>query len=428
VEGARALRRSGAGTASTVWWRAAGVFVVASLVRLAAALHFLPSHGLLAAGGGDGAGYHHLAVAVSRGDLFSDHLYVSRPPGLPLVLGALYAAFGTSAKLFICLSVCSSAATAAVAVALAAELGFSAARATVVGLVLAFEPTSVFVGVIPYSDALFALCCALAFLFVIRLRRNISIGSLVALWASLLAAVLVKPSAQLLWVIPCIALIIWGRKGAAAVLSLAMIVPIGLWTLRNAVESDNPTYSSIVAYNLLVYRAVGVESHAEGKDPNKVVLPELEKELAARLGEPVRPYGSYAAPSSGAVQREMIGLALDTIRKYPIQYIGAIPVGVARLFFDPPELVPAGVWRKLATVLSVLLWVVAMVRWPFVRRRDPFFASFVIAVVAYFVITTVVTITAGFGGTRIVLPCIPLAVIIALWPRTTREPAAVAAA
>jgi hypothetical protein len=426
VEGARVVHRSDAGIASTLWWRAGGVFVVAALVRLIAALHFLPSHGLLAAGGGDGFGYHHLAVAVSRGEFFSDHLYVARPPGLPLVLGALYAAFGTSAKLFIVLSVCSSAATAAVAVALAAELGFSVARATMVGLVVAFEPTSVFVGIIPYSDALFALCCALTFLFVVRLRRHVSIGSLVAVWASLSAAVLVKPSAQLLWIIPCITLIIWGRKGAAAVLAFAMLVPIGLWTLRNAVESDNPTYSSIVAYNLLVYRAGGVESHAEDEDYQKVVLPELVKKLAARLGEPARPYTSYAAPSSGAVQREMIGLALDTIREHPIQYIGAIPVGVARLFFDPGP-VPAGVWQKLATVLSVLLWVVALVRWPFVRRQDRFFAWLVIAVVGYFVITTVVVTTSGFGGTRIVLPCIPLAVILVLWPRTTREPTAVAA-
>jgi hypothetical protein len=51
-----------------------------------------------------------------------------------------------------------------------------------------------------------------------------------------------------------------------------------------------------------------------------------------------------------------------------------------------------------------------------VRRADAFFAWLVIAFVGYFVITTVVVITSGFGGTRLALPFLPLVVIVSIWP------------
>jgi 4-amino-4-deoxy-L-arabinose transferase-like glycosyltransferase len=393
-----------------------GVFIFAVVVRVIASFHFVPRNPL--AGTSDGPGYQQLAVRFANGHLLSDPLYVLRPPGLPWLLGALYWMLGThSPTVFVGLSVVCTSLTAVLALRIARLLDFSLRRAVVVGCLVALDPTFVLIGLKPLSDPLFALVCTgLVFLLLKARQANYRGVPLFGLALTLVLAVLVKPSAVLLWLFAFVALLGAKRRVMALAVTAVALVPIVAWTARNYVENGVPTYSSVTNYNLLVYRAGGVESRAEHKDYSTVVLPEIMREMSRRLpGTTVKHYYSYAAPTSKKVYDAELSLALHIISKHPLYYLSAIPVGLERLYLQSEE-VPAGLAYLVATAWYVLVFALSVVKWPRIRRDSPYFAWLALGLVAYFSITTVIDITSGFGGTRIAMPFLPVLFITAAWP------------
>ena len=207
---------------------------------------------------------------------------------------------------------------------------------------------------------------------------------------------------------------------AAVIVAGIALLPIVGWTARNYVETGIPSYSTVFTYNLLFYRAAGTEVRAEGKDYQRVVVPELEQEMARRLKySTVKDYGYYAAPQSSKVASEELRLALHVISQHPVEYLAAIPVGLERLYFSS-ELLPSGGWQRLASLWYAAILIVAAFKWPRIRRANSFFAWLVVAFFVYFSLTTVLIITSGFGGTRLALPFLPLLFITTAWGRSTR--------
>jgi hypothetical protein len=304
---------------------------------------------------------------------------------------------------------------------LAQLLGLARSRALLVGLAVAFDPTFVIIGISPLSDSLFALACLSVAFFLVKARaERYALMPVVGLCVTLVLAVLVKPSALLLWVIPCIALLRAKRLMVAAIVAGIALVPVVGWTARNYAEAGVPTYSSVVAFNLLFYRAAGTQARAEEEDFNRVVRPEIEREMARRLHyATVKPITYYALPQSSRVEREKLSLALHIIGQHPIHYLGAIPIGLKRLYIELPFL-PSRTWKLPATAWYVLLFAAAVFKWPTIRRANRFFAWLIVAFLAYFSLTTVLTITSGFGGTRLALPFLPLLFIAAAWDRRQR--------
>jgi hypothetical protein len=210
-------------------------------------------------------------------------------------------------------------------------------------------------------------------------------------------------------------LVLAKHRTTALLVAAVAILPIVGWTVRNYVDNGIPTYSSVTNYNMLFYRASGTEARAEHMDFSTRVLPAIERELARRLHyTSVKPYTYYAAPTSKKAYDAELTLALRIIRQHPLYYFGAIPVGLERLYLESEE-VPTGPWYRLATAWYVMVFAVAALKWPKLRRNDAFLAWLVAAFVAYFSLTTVVDITAGFGGTRIAMPFLPLVFVAAAW-------------
>ncbi len=386
-------------------------------------MHYLPpSNSALQYGGGDGVSYYHLAIQFSDGSFISPRGYVLRPPGIPWLLGSIFSILGSSTPtIFVGVSVVASALTAVVAMRLAQLLGLNRNRALLVGLAVALDPTFVIIGISPLSDSLFALACISVAFFLVKSRAERYAPMPIAwLCLSLVLAVLVKPSALLLWTIPCVARLRAKRLMIAAIVAGIALAPIVGWTARNYVEAGVPTYSSVVAFNLLFYRAAGAQSRAENKDFKRVILPGLEREMAHRLHyAKVKPYAYYAVPQSSRVEREELSLALHIIGQHPVHYLGAIPIGLKRLYLELPFL-PSRTWKLPASAWYVLIFALAAFKWPTIRRANPFFAWLIVAFLAYFSLTTVLTITSGFGGTRLALPFLPLLFIAAAWDRRQR--------
>ncbi len=401
-----------------------GVFVLAIVVRVIASFHFVPRNPM--EGTSDGPGYQQLAVGFANGHLLSDPLYVLRPPGLPWLLGSLYSVLGThSPTVFVGLNVVCTSLTAVVVVRIARVLGFTPRRALLVGCIVALDPTFVLIGLKPLSDPLFALACTCVVFFLLRARAAEYRGApLFWLCLSLVIAVLVKPGGILLWVFAVVPILRAKRPATAVLVAAVALLPIVAWTARNYVENGVPAYSSVTNYNMLIYRAGGVEARAEHKDYSTVVLPEIMREMSRRLHyTTVKPYRYYAVPTSKRVYDEELSLALHIISQHPVYYFGAIPVGLERLYLQSEE-VPRGPGYDLAMAWYALVFLLAAFKWPRIRRDNAYFAWLALGFVAYFSITTVVDITSGFGGTRIAMPFLPLVFVSAAWPlRTaTRRP------
>jgi hypothetical protein len=347
---------------------------------------------------------------------------------IPLTVGGLYSLLGTTSGLvLVAISALSSSFTAVVALWTARLARLSPNRAVLVGLLVALDPTGVFFGIAPMTDAFFALACFLSVYFLLRARRDgYSTASIAGLALSLVAAVLTKSSVLLLPLIPCVVLLRARRVVPAIAVVVAFAIPVVAWTVRNYNETGIPQYSTVAVYGLLFERAAGTEVRATGHDYKKVVEPQIQRELSRRLGySGIRSVEYYTTPANKQVYDEELDLALDIIRKHPVYYVGAIPVGLARLFLGSELVAPAVEVAMVA--LYAVLYLVAAVKWLRLRRYDPFLAWLVVAFVAYFAISAVLVATTGFGGTRIAMPFIPLIYLVAAWQRPADEPGVVPA-
>ena len=214
--------------------RAAPALLVAALV-----VYGLVSLALPVSPGRD-LGRYLVVYAQLFGDVVYPYALVSRPPGTPLVAGAMLdlgpiAAEAGAAALYALsiLAWCS----------VARRFGPAAAIATAVallaypGYVLLFHKLS--------SDAVFAAAFALTAPLLARALERPSAGRTAALGAGVAACILTRPVAQVLLLLALVPLVVaptWrGRLQGAAAFALAAILPLLAWAGHNAVRGDDFT-------------------------------------------------------------------------------------------------------------------------------------------------------------------------------------------
>jgi 4-amino-4-deoxy-L-arabinose transferase-like glycosyltransferase len=241
------------------------VFVIALLVRFLALAYFLPklnpdldldSYQSLGRSLAAGAGF----VAPSPSGRVLPN--VARTPVYPLFLASLMRIGGDRLGWFLAVQCVFGAATCCLTVLLARRW-LSQTAAVAAGLLVALDPNSVTRCFDLRTETLFTLLLVAGGCLLLRwdARRWVLLLAGV-LWA---LAALTRPIAVWLWllVLP-IFLIRRVRASSVAAFLAGYIVLLGIWAARNDVLTGRPFVSTIATYNLLMYRAAGVEAERAG--------------------------------------------------------------------------------------------------------------------------------------------------------------------
>ncbi|MEX2421902.1 MAG: glycosyltransferase family 39 protein [Actinomycetota bacterium] len=283
---------------------AAPSLVVAALLVYAAALP-------LAAGRDLGR------YLVVYAQLFEEHVVypyalLARPPGTPLVAGALLeagplgaeagAAFLYALSILAWCSVARRFGPAAAVVTAAALLLYP-------GYALLFHRLS--------SDAVFAAGFALSAWLLVRVVDRPGSGRVAALGVGVAGLVLIRPVAQvllLLVLVPLIAAGTWrGRVQGAAVFVLAAVLPLLAWAGHNAVRADDFTLARGGGATLPLFRAFVADRIV--RPENGPASRELERAVARGLlpYEPYRSYGidldRFFSSGSARMHEDLTGLS-----------------------------------------------------------------------------------------------------------------------
>ena len=356
-------------------------------------------------------------VDSRHGRLFD--LSLSRPPGYPAFVAAVYGTTGTSITHVILVQLVLSVVTVAVAYEIALRLAGPVVAATA-GLVLAVDPISVAMSDNLTTETLFALVWATAAL--VWLRGIESRRLLLLAFAGLLVglSVLVRPIGLYvpLLLVPLTYAFVRAprvrRALAAAVVLAAFAIPVGLWMARNARVTGVAVVSTIEGHNLLDYRAadaVAIDTGASRVD----VARRLDAEAAAHA-----PRGANAAE----VSRAATSLALRTLLHHPKGAAVSTAEGLGRVLLGPgrAELLrlvrgsttPAGIGDRVLLVvegslLAAVLLAAAVGVAAAVRAR----AWLVLWVAATFGLYDVLLSAGAEGNARLRMPAMPFAALLA---------------
>ena len=246
------------------------------------------------------------------GDVVYPYALVSRPPGTPLVAGAMLdlgpiAAEAGAAALYALsiLAWCS----VARRFGPAAAIGTAVALLAYPGYVLLFHKLS--------SDAVFAAAFAFTAPLLARALERPSAGRTAALGAGVAACILTRPVAQVLLLLALVPLVVaptWrGRLQGAAAFALVAILPLLAWAGHNAVRGDDFTLGRGGGATLPLFRTFVAD---------KIVEPEngdASRELAQAVARdllPYEPYRSYEisldeffSSGSARMHEDLTGLA-----------------------------------------------------------------------------------------------------------------------
>jgi len=319
-------------TVSTTTKICLAVFAVALAIRLLTLTFWLPrlrpdadldSYRSLAQHLAAGKGF--VALSPNGNELPN----VSRTPVYPLFLAALMRVGGDRLGLFLAVQCVLGAITCLLTVMLASRW-LPLRGATVASLLVAIDPNSIVRCVDLRTETLFTLlliggACALA-------RRDKPWWGWVLggfLWS---LAALTRPIAVWLWVVALVVLLgtrlSWRtRTGCFAVFLAGYLVLPGIWAARNTVLTGHCFVSTISTYNLLAYRAAGVE--------------------AGRTHQPLETVQQRLLSKSGDLQffesRAAFDAALQTYRRTATRVLSSAPglavkqtaLGWGKILFGP---------------------------------------------------------------------------------------------
>jgi 4-amino-4-deoxy-L-arabinose transferase-like glycosyltransferase len=391
------------------------VFVVALLMRLLALAHFLPklnpdvdldSYRSLGRSLAGGRGF--VAPAPDGRALPN----IARTPVYPWFLAGLMRIGGDRLGWFLAVQCVLGAATCSATVVLARRWVPSSC-ATAAGLLVALDPNSVMRCVDLRTETLFTLLLVGgAGLLLRRDERR---------WAWLLAgilwslAALTRPIAAWLWLVMVTAFVVWRPRVSSIVVFLAgyLVLP-GVWAARNGQLTGRPFVSTISTYNLLMYRAAGIEAERSGAALDAVQLRWRDEygDLQWFDGRPdfVRQLKLY---------RET---ARRVLRSAPAVAFGQTAVGWGKVLFGPGARsldnslrTPAepGRWRPIVYGAALVVTFAFAVIGAWRMKRE---ALLPVALVCYFVLLS--------GGpeanSRFRVPITPMLAVLAVaaWRRT----------
>jgi 4-amino-4-deoxy-L-arabinose transferase-like glycosyltransferase len=359
-------------------------------------------------------------LRLGEGHEFLLGYLIARPPLYPLLLAGIQALFGEEIVYAALANVLLSGATCLVGYELARRLSPDSRVPALAGLILALDPASVAVATSVSADPLANLLLGLSLLALARLvRRRLPEDAMYAgLWLAF--SMLARPTG--LYFAAAAGLIFWRLLPRQNwwryyVLFAALPLAAGLgWAWRNYRTAGVFTFASVADFNLLFYRAVAVEHWATGADPD-ALRRRYAWEVEQRLGTGVALeeidsgyFWTNFAPHDPERLRAMRSLALQVFVRYPLWYVGTIPVGLYNMLAVSQSL---PVWPLLEIALNVVFYLLAVrglwLAWR-AGRRD--LVILALTTIVYFVAATLVSQTTGMS-TRMRTPFTVLLAILA---------------
>jgi 4-amino-4-deoxy-L-arabinose transferase-like glycosyltransferase len=396
------------------------VTLIAVAVRLVMILVYaVPATDLLDFSGGDGVGYHRLALSLLQTGRLDEPLFLARPPLYPMLIALVYVVTGTTNPwAIILMNFFFSSATVILMLLLAMRIGLNWHASLIAGLLVALDPTSAFYGISPHSDALLT---------------SILLGGVISMYAGCLAsgirqrllvmtagllfglAVLTKPVVMLYWLIVGVLLgVFWHKWREALIVVLISVLFFIGWTTHNKLIWGVTEFSSVSTYNMLFYRGVGILRRVTGEQPG-IIEQRLMAEVESRLGNyaateaPKSRYDYFADPRRLTTMRN---LALEIYATHPWWYMFMIPIGLFRMYFDVsfPFQFPYSFFFTVFNLMVYIAALVGVIQW---WREGRYDVAFLIgATVVYFSLMTVAVLTTAMD-TRMRMPCFPFIAIAA---------------
>lgn len=246
---------------------------------------------------------------------YTPNLY--RPPGLPAILAAFYAIFGSATVGVILFQCLLGALTIALTFVLARALGIGPRVALAAACVQAIHPLEILYGNVLGAEVYFSPVMIVTALCVIRYFHSTRAAYLVGAGALLGLGIMIHPllvfAPFLLLLAPLLQATTRTRRqlGLAALAVLIALAPAGAWVIRNAVVADYPGISSVAAVNLLKYKAAGVEAELNGTS--------REAERDRLTAECERDLPSTATP--GDRLRAWQANAMGILKAHPVTYV-----------------------------------------------------------------------------------------------------------
>lgn len=382
-------------------WRPAAVAVAALVARALYWALVVPTYAFPLS---DASHYQQIARNLADGRGFvavfpsgALHATAFRPPLYPMLLGATYKVFGDDVATGRALSVVLGVAVAVLAYLLATRIAGTLAGLVTGGLVAIYPPL-IANDTVTLTEPL-SLTLLLAMFLALGGRRWVWAGVLVGL------LVLTRASAQYLVVVVALWLL-WqiGWKRALGFVGIAGLV-VAPWVVRNQVQLDSPVLVTSNGFNYAAIYSPPAQAAAGFVDP---------------VADPWFAEQGVTTDDEVAWQRELQAIAVDNVKANP----RLVPAVVKRNLLAYFELTPGkndvaeyydgrnDDFRRAGLPLFYAVTVAGLVGLA-LRWRNPL-VGLMLAVTAYFVLTSLVLVTAPrLRAPFDVLCCIGVGLLVA---------------
>lgn len=372
-------------------------------------------YGLGGLGGVDAIEYDVMTRAILSGEGFSQVMFGLRPPLFPLFSAAVYRIGGHHLHLLLFFQAVIGATTVVLSYKIANRLLGNRLVAILTALLVSIDVAMIDATVSAMTEPLHNLLLLMGLYWSIDFLKGERRSSilLTALFMSL--ALLTRSVAvYFVGVLALIIVLVRPRQWKWAGLLVALCaIPVIAWSGRNLHYRDNFSMSTSGTFILTFYKAVSVESHATGQDPNDVAT-DIALEIERKMGNSTITREEIAEYPVGRVedrvtlskQREAISkrVALERFKQYPLWTVIMTGVALVRQFDAVPDAaVPAGIQYGL---LGGEFLFGAAGYWLAWKQRKKLFLLFSHAVIGYYAGITAL-IFAGLYDSRYRTPYWP---------------------
>jgi 4-amino-4-deoxy-L-arabinose transferase-like glycosyltransferase len=328
-------------------------------------------------GSSDVEGWLGIASHIARKWDYSYWLLASRSPLFPTMLAVISALGGNLVHAAI-VQVIIGALTVVLGYRLALRLTSGPGAALIAGLIMAVDLASVAYSASLLSEPLFNLLLVAGMLnLVIYLQAGtwphaLGAGLLLAL------ATLARPTTLYFWLALGVVYALLDRRWRRgyALLAAPCLAAILGWCVHNYAQNGIFTFSTGSTFNLLFLRALSAEHLATGRDVGELRR-EYVAEIETRTGHPLgadqvgeEAFWGYLTQDDPRENHIMRQMALERFLRYPLAYLAATSIGLARMYgltFYLPRMYPLEVVYHIALYGAAVFGVI--LAWREVRPR-----------------------------------------------------------
>jgi len=292
--------------------------------------------------GGDSAGYEEPAKGLLQNSRFTinrdnpDIPNIVRTPGYPLLIAAVYGAFGDHRKALMIVQAIILSVTAVLVFAIVMKIA-SPPYAMAAAILYLMDLNSHYMSLLVMTETFFTfLLTASIFILVSVIKHPLRLSLMLPAAGFLLGyAILVRPIAVFF---PLIFLVVLGIHFAGRRVSpagtvawcflflLPVIALCGTWMVRNHARTGTWEISTIGSKSLLLYQAADIIARQRGlpiEGARAVLLDSLSEEPAPR---------SFLSPEFSRAARK---LAVSIIRNHPLAFVRNQIIGSFRVMLSP---------------------------------------------------------------------------------------------